>query len=46
MTKLEAWKEWCKSSGTEGLATEFTLEKSSHGDVCSIAVKIQARGEA
>ena len=30
MTKLEAWKKWCEQvAGMD--ATEYTLEKSSHG---------------
>jgi hypothetical protein len=37
MTKLEAWKAWCESAGTPDLATEFTLEQSSHGKAFSFA---------
>jgi len=37
MTKLEAWKAWCESAGTPYLATEFTLEQSSHGKAFSFA---------
>ena len=32
MTKLEAWKAWCATTGTgDLLANQFTLENSSHG---------------
>ena len=37
MTKLEAWEAWCESAGTPDLATEFTLEQSSHGKAFSFA---------
>jgi hypothetical protein len=37
MTKLEAWKAWCDLAGTPDLATEFTLEQSSHGKAFSFA---------
>ena len=37
MTKLEAWKAWCEIAGTPDLATEFTLEQSSHGKAFSFA---------
>jgi len=37
MSKLEAWKAWCESAGTPDLATEFTLEQSSHGKAFSFA---------
>ena len=37
MNKLEAWKAWCQTAGTESLADEFTLEKSSHGKAFSFA---------
>ena len=37
MTKLEAWKAWCSTAGTERLADQFTLENSSHGKAFSFA---------
>lgn len=37
MTKLEAWKAWCTTAGTERLADQFTLENSSHGKAFSFA---------
>ena len=38
MTKLEAWKAWCETTGTgDRLATEYTLENSSHGKTFSFA---------
>ena len=37
MTKLEAWKAWCITGGTEQLADPFTLENSSHGKAFSYA---------
>ena len=37
MTKLEAWKAWCTTAGTERLADPFTLENSSHGKAFSFA---------
>lgn len=38
MTKLEAWKAWCATTGTgDLLANQFTLEKSSHGKAFSYA---------
>ena len=37
MTKLEAWQAWCTTAGTADLATEFTLENSSHGKAFSFA---------
>ena len=37
MTKLEAWKAWCATAGTEQLANPFTLENSSHGKAFSYA---------
>ena len=37
MTKLEAWKSWCATAGTDRLADEFTLENSSHGKAFSFA---------
>ena len=37
MTKLEAWKAWCVTAGTERLADQFTLENSSHGKAFSFA---------
>lgn len=37
MTKLEAWKAWCTTAGTEQLADQFTLENSSHGKAFSFA---------
>ena len=37
MTKLEAWKAWCETAGTESLANDFTLENSSHGKAFSFA---------
>jgi hypothetical protein len=45
MTKLEAWKAWCKSAGTTDLATEFTLEQSSHGKAFSFAWDEAAKAE-
>ena len=35
MDKLEAWKAWSATAGTDG--SEFTLEKSSHGKAFSYA---------
>jgi len=37
MTKLEAWKAWCTTAGTERLADQFTLDNSSHGKAFSFA---------
>ena len=37
MTKLEAWRAWCATAGTERLADPFTLENSSHGKAFSFA---------
>ena len=37
MTKLEAWKSWCATAGTDRMADEFTLENSSHGKAFSFA---------
>lgn len=37
MTKLEAWKSWCTTAGTDRLADEFTLENSSHGKAFGFA---------
>ena len=37
MTKLEAWKAWCATAGTDRLADEFTLDNSSHGKAFSFA---------
>ena len=37
VTKLEAWKAWCATGGTERLADQFTLENSSHGKAFSHA---------
>lgn len=37
MTKFEAWQAWCTTAGTADLATEFTLEQSSHGKAFSFA---------
>jgi hypothetical protein len=37
MTKFEAWQAWCARTGTERLATEFTLEQSSHGKAFSFS---------
>ena len=45
MTKLEAWKAWCESAGTPDLATEFTLEQSSHGKAFSFAWERGAKHE-
>ena len=45
MTKLEAWKAWCATAGTADLATEFTLEKSSHGKAFSFAWDAAAKAE-
>ena len=47
MTKLEAWQAWCTTAGTEDLATEFTLENSSHGKAFSFAwdAAVQAERE-
>ena len=45
MTKLEAWKAWCEIAGTADLATEFTLEQSSHGKAFSFAWDAAAKAE-
>jgi hypothetical protein len=45
MTKLEAWQAWCATAGTADLATEFTLEKSSHGKAFSFAWDAAAKAE-
>lgn len=47
MTKLEAWQAWCTTAGTADLATEFTLEQSSHGKAFSFAwdAAVQAERE-
>lgn len=37
MTKLEAWKSWCATAGTDRMADEFTLENSSHGKAFGFA---------
>lgn len=37
MTKLEAWKAWSAKAGSAYLASEFTLERSSHGKAFSFA---------
>jgi len=37
MTKLEAWKAWNETVGVGAEATEFALEKSSHGKAFSYA---------
>lgn len=37
MTKLEAWKAWSAKSGSAYLASDFTLERSSHGKAFSFA---------
>ena len=38
MTKLEAWKAWCDTTGTgDLLANQFTLDNSSHGKAFSYA---------
>ena len=37
MTKLEAWKAWHESVGIGMDATEYSLEKSSHGKAFSYA---------
>jgi hypothetical protein len=38
MTKLEAWKAWCDTTGTgDRLANQFTLDNSSHGKAFSFA---------
>ena len=38
MTKLEAWREWCVSTGAgDRLANQFALENSSHGKAFSFA---------
>ena len=45
MTKLEAWQAWCATAGTADLATEFTLEQSSHGKAFSFAWDAAAKAE-
>ena len=45
MTKLEAWQAWCAGAGTEQLADQFTLEKSSHGKAFSYAWDAAQRAE-
>lgn len=45
MTKFEAWQAWCATAGTEDLATEFTLEQSSHGKAFSFAWDAAVRAE-
>ena len=36
-TKLDAWRAWCAIAGTKSIASEFTLENSSHGKAFSYA---------
>ena len=46
MTKLEAWKAWCATTGTgDLLANQFTLENSSHGKAFSYAWDAAALAE-
>ena len=45
MTKLEAWQAWCTTAGTADLATEFTLENSSHGKAFSFAWDAAVKAE-
>jgi hypothetical protein len=45
MTKLEAWKAWGEIAGTADLATEFTLEQSSHGKAFSFGWDEAAKAE-
>lgn len=45
MTKLEAWKAWSATAGTADLATEFTLEQSSHGKAFGFAWDAAAKAE-
>jgi len=48
MTKLEAWKAWNETVGVGAEATEFALEKSSHGKAFSYAwdAAVEAEREA
>lgn len=43
--KLDAWKAWCAAAGTESLASEFTLENSSHGKAFSYAWDAATKAE-
>lgn len=45
MTKLEAWQAWCAGAGTEQLADQLTLMKSSHGKAFSYAWDAAQRAE-
>lgn len=45
MTKLEAWQAWCAAGGTEQLADQLTLMKSSHGKAFSYAWDAAQRAE-
>jgi hypothetical protein len=45
MTKFEAWQAWCTTAGTADLATEFTLENSSHGKAFSFAWDAAVKAE-
>lgn len=45
MTKLEAWQAWCAGAGTEQLADQLTLMKSSHGKAFSYAWDAAAKAE-
>jgi hypothetical protein len=45
MTKLEAWKAWNETVGVGAEATEFALEKSSHGKAFSYAWDAAGKAE-
>jgi len=45
MTKLEAWKAWNETVGVGAEATEYTLEKSSHGKAFSFAWDAAVKAE-
>ena len=45
MTKLEAWKAWNETVGVGAEATEFALEKSSHGKAFSFAWDAAVKAE-
>ena len=45
MTKLEAWKAWNEAVGVGMEATEYALEKSSHGKAFSYAWDAAVKAE-
>jgi len=45
VTKLKAWKAWNETVGVGAEATEFALEKSSHGKAFSYAWDAAVKAE-